>query len=63
MCGEADFSEAEWELIVELLERERAELPIEIRHTRTSNVRDNLRGRAEMVKRLLGRMEHHVAAK
>ena len=63
MCGEADFSEAEWELIVELLERERAELPVEIRHTRTSSVRDDLRGRAEMVKRLLARLEHHVAVK
>jgi len=60
MCGEVDFSEAELELIVELLERERAELPIEIRHTRTSHVRDELRGRAEMVRQLLGRLEHHA---
>ncbi len=62
MCGEFDFSEAEMELIVELLERERAELPIEIRHTRTSSLRDELRGRAEMVRQLLGRVEHHAAA-
>ena len=62
MCGEVDFSEVELELIVELLERERAELPVEIRHTRTSNMRDELRGRAEMVRQLLGRMEHHAAA-
>ncbi len=63
MCGEAEFSEVERELIIELLERERADLPIEIRHTRTSSVRDDLRGRAEMVKRLLGRMEQGVAVK
>ena len=63
MCGEAEFSEVERELIFELLERERADLPVEIRHTRTSSVRDDLRGRSEMVKRLLGRMEQGVAAK
>ena len=62
MCGEFDFSEVEMELIVELLERERAELPVEIRHTRTSSLRDELRGRAEMVRQLLGRVEHHAAA-
>jgi|YNPBryunderm2012_1023409.scaffolds.fasta_scaffold02558_3 hypothetical protein len=50
------FSREELELVVELLERERAELPAEIHRTRTSEVRDQLRRRLEMVNRLLERL-------
>ena len=56
MNGQPVLSEAEWDLVVELLERERAELPVEIRHTRTATVRDELRGREKMVDGLLGRL-------
>ena len=35
MYDEPKITEAEWALIVEMLERERSELPVEIHHTRT----------------------------
>lgn len=56
MFDELKLSDAEWELIVELLERERSDLPVEIRHTRSSSVRTELHERAEMVRSLLGRL-------
>ena len=37
MYEEPKLSEAEWALILELLERERSELPVEIHHTRSSS--------------------------
>jgi hypothetical protein len=57
-----ELSEAEWELVVELLERERSELPSEIRHTRTSSVRDELRARETMVQGLLERLRRPATA-
>lgn len=50
------FSREELDLIVELLERERAELPAEIHRTRTCEVRDQLRRRLEMINQLLERL-------
>ncbi len=50
------FSEAERQLIVELLERERKDLPSEIHHTNSSTYRDRLREREQLVDRLLGRL-------
>lgn len=50
------FSQEEIDLLIELLERERAELPAEIHHTRTSEVRDSLRRRLELVNRMLERL-------
>ena len=47
---------AELSLVIELLERERFELPTEIHHTRTASLRDDLRRRVEMVDRLLERL-------
>ena len=61
MCDELKLSDAEWDLIVELLERERGELPVEIHHTRSSSVRAELHERAEMVRNLLGRLRTAVA--
>jgi hypothetical protein len=52
------LSDAEWALVVELLERERYELPSEIHHTRTSSFRDQLRERLVLVERLLSRLPH-----
>ncbi len=56
MFDEPKLSEAEWALILELLERERSELPVEIHHTRSSSVRAELQERAEMVRGLLSRL-------
>jgi hypothetical protein len=56
MYDEPKLAEAEWGLIVELLERERSELPVEIHHTRRSSVRAELQERAEMVRSLLVRL-------
>jgi len=62
MTGHVTLSEAEWELVVELLEHERAELPVEIRHTRTSSLRDELHRRREVVLRLLDRLRKPAMA-
>jgi hypothetical protein len=56
MYDEPRLSEAEWTLVVELLERERSELPVEIHHTRSASVRAELQERAEMVRGLLARL-------
>jgi hypothetical protein len=61
MHDEPRLSEAEWALVVELLERERSELPVEIHHTRSSAVRTELQERAEMVRSLLSRLRTPVA--
>jgi hypothetical protein len=62
MYEEPRLSEAEWALILELLERERSELPVEIHHTRSSSVRTELQERAEMVRGLLSRLRTPVMA-
>lgn len=51
------LNEREWELISELLERELAELPAEVRRTRTSLLHDELTERLSMVRSLLHRIE------
>ena len=45
MTDQPRLSEGEWALVVELLERELEELPVEIHHTRTSSYREELIGR------------------
>jgi len=62
MTDQPELSEAEWDLVVELLERERAELPVEIRHTRTASVRDELHRREDMVRDLLARLRRPAEA-
>ena len=62
MTDQPVLNETEWQLVLELLERERSELPAEIRHTRTSSVRDDLHRRADMVKGLLGRLRQPAEA-
>ena len=56
MNDRPNLSEAEWTLIVELLQREQSELPTEIHHTRSSGMRDELRARRKMVEGLLHRL-------
>jgi hypothetical protein len=57
MYDEPKLSEAEWGLVVELLERERSDLPVEIHHTRSANIRAELHERADMVRGLLARLK------
>jgi hypothetical protein len=56
MYDEPRLSDGEWALVVELLERERNELPVEIHHTGNASVRVELHQRAEMVRELLARL-------
>ena len=51
-----NLSEAEKALLLELLEREQSELPVEIRHTRNSSIRVELHQRAKLVQKLLDHM-------
>jgi hypothetical protein len=55
------LSDVEWQLVIELLEREQKELPSEIRHTRTISVKDELHRRSELVKKLLHRIRHELS--
>jgi len=57
MSQQPVLTDSEWALVAELLVRERQELPSEIRHTRTSSLRDGLRQRLETVDRLLEKLE------
>jgi hypothetical protein len=57
MTEQPQLTEAEWGLIIELLEREHSELPAEIHHTRTPSVRDELRARHTAVHELLDRVK------
>jgi hypothetical protein len=52
-----DLSESEKALLLELLENEHNELPVEIRHTRNSLMREDLHNRAKLVKDLIDRMQ------
>ena len=61
MYDEPKLSEAEWALLVELLERERSELPVEIHHTRSARLREELHRRAALVQELLGRLRAPAA--
>jgi hypothetical protein len=56
MYNDPRLSDEEWDLIVELLECERNELPVEIHHSRNAAVRQDLQHRADMVRGLLGRL-------
>jgi hypothetical protein len=50
------LSEAEWALLIELLQQERDQLPVEIHHTRSAAFRDELQRRRRMVDSLLERL-------
>lgn len=56
MTEQPKLTEAEWALIVELLEREFEELPVEIHHSRTTTYREELRARRELIRNLLERL-------
>ena len=56
MLSPENFSEVERVLLLELLENERNELPVEIRHTVNSRMRGELHERAQLVQGLIERM-------
>ncbi len=57
MTEQLKLSSAEWELIVELLQREHDDLPVEIHHCRVASYREELRRRQALVQALLDRMQ------
>ena len=57
MSKSLKLSEAEWEVVSELLEQERGNLNPEIRHTDSPKVHDELQQRLATVSALLGRMK------
>jgi hypothetical protein len=61
MYDEPRLSDEEWALVVELLERERGELPVEIHHTRNAGVRADLHQRDQVVRGLLDRLRQVAA--
>jgi hypothetical protein len=56
------LSDAEWAMIIELLNRERGELPAEIHHCRNTRVREDLRQRLQRVRTLLEELQPLVVA-
>ena len=54
-----DVSTEEWELLIQLLSRERSSLPVEIHHTRSSEFREILRRRLVVLDELLNKFEAH----
>lgn len=55
-----ELSEAEWDLMLQLLEAERRELPTEIRHTGRTEVHDQLKQRQETVDHIIERMREQM---
>jgi hypothetical protein len=53
-----ELSVEEQEILLELLDHERANLPIEIHHTRTAKFRDYLKHRLEVVESLFRRLSN-----
>jgi hypothetical protein len=59
MMHQPDLSDRDWDLLLELLENERRELPPEIRHTDTPGIHDGLLDRLAVIDGLIDRI--HVA--
>ena len=57
MSKTVTLQDEELKLVVELLERERGDLPAEIHHTMTTEFKDGLTDRLEIVDRLLARLD------
>ena len=60
MNEQLKLSSAERELIVELLQREHDDLPVEIHHSQVAAYREDLHRRQALVKGLLERMQAPV---
>ncbi|MEN6451622.1 MAG: hypothetical protein ABFC96_14110 [Thermoguttaceae bacterium] len=61
MYDEPRLTDQERDLVIELLEREQGELPVEIHHTRNSGVRAELHRRESLVRELLERLRMTAA--
>jgi len=57
MTHQPTFSDAQIELLLDLLETERRELPVEIRHTDNETVHEQLRQRQRMVEELIRQLQ------
>ena len=55
------LSETEWAIILELLIRERRDLPIEIHHTSARRYREELRERLAVIEKVIERLEKKAA--
>lgn len=62
MNESTQLTDAERALVIELLQREMDELPVEIHHSRSTTVREELRHRRDAVKALLDRLQGAPAA-
>lgn len=62
MIDQLRLSEAEWTLMVELLERELSDLPVEIHHSRVASMREELSARRDLVRGLLDRLRPAMVA-
>ena len=51
------LTDQEWDLAVDLLERRRNELAVEIRHTSTREMRESLRAQLDLVCGLLAKVQ------
>jgi len=56
MNGQPRLTASEWTLVMHLLDQELSELAVEIHHTRSSQVRDELICRRQMVRSLSDRL-------
>ena len=63
MSEQPKLSDAEWALLIDLLQQERDQLPVEIHHTRSTAFRGELQRRRQMVETLLERLRAPVAAR
>jgi hypothetical protein len=61
MNDQPHLSEAEWDLVAELLDQECRELPVEIHHTRSTSVKTELHQRLEVARSALERVRTAIA--
>ena len=56
MTDSPRLTEEEWTLVIDLLQREHDELPVEIHHCRVASFREDLHRRMTMIQDLLNRL-------
>jgi hypothetical protein len=61
MDDRPNLSAQEWALVIEMLEREQDELPVEIHHCRVASFREHLHERLQLVDGLLDRLRTAAA--
>ncbi|MDR3615806.1 MAG: hypothetical protein P4L53_19765 [Candidatus Obscuribacterales bacterium] len=57
MCDKNSITVSEWKLLLQLLERERAELPPEIHHSELQDTKLHLRDRLRLVDELMPKLQ------